>query len=98
MSRQAIHELELIVFNVSHGLSVALIERPENYVTLIDLGASDEVSPLEPEEWELITPLWWAGLIDGACQSLAQGVRDDGWIMRKLLQRSPLMGAAWGGF
>src|SRR4029077_13718566 len=37
----------LIVFNVSHGLSVALVERPENYVTLIDLGASEEISPLE---------------------------------------------------
>ena len=23
-----------------------------------------EVSPLEPEEWELLTPLWWAFLID----------------------------------
>ncbi len=32
-------KLELVVFNVGHGLSVALIERPENYVTLVDLGA-----------------------------------------------------------
>jgi Ser/Thr protein kinase RdoA (MazF antagonist) len=50
-----------------------------------------EVSPLEPEEWELITPLWWAFLIDGACQGLRNGIRDDGWTIRKLLQRSPLM-------
>jgi Ser/Thr protein kinase RdoA (MazF antagonist) len=51
-----------------------------------------EVSPLEPEEWALITPLWWAFLIDGACQDMRNGIRDDGWIIRKLLQRSPLMG------
>jgi Ser/Thr protein kinase RdoA (MazF antagonist) len=52
----------------------------------------DEVSPLEPEEWELLTPLWWAFLIDGACQDMRNGIRDDGWTIRKLLQRSPLMG------
>jgi Ser/Thr protein kinase RdoA (MazF antagonist) len=51
-----------------------------------------EVSPLEPEEWELLTPLWWASLIDGACRHLTQGTRDDGWLLRKLLERSPLMG------
>jgi Ser/Thr protein kinase RdoA (MazF antagonist) len=51
-----------------------------------------EVSPLEPEEWELLTPLWWASLIDGACQGMRNGIRDDGWTIRKLLQRSPLMG------
>lgn len=39
--------LELIVFNVGHGLSVALIERPEDYVTLIDLGSSDDFSPFD---------------------------------------------------
>jgi competence protein ComEC len=38
--------LELIVFNVGHGLSVALIEKPENYVSLIDLGCSDDFSPV----------------------------------------------------
>lgn len=27
----------------------------------------DEVSPLAPEEWALIAPLWWAQLIQGAC-------------------------------
>lgn len=32
---------------MAHGLSVAIIERPENYVTLIDLGSSDEISPLQ---------------------------------------------------
>ncbi len=52
----------------------------------------DEVSPLEPEEWELLTPMWWAGLIENACQHLEAGTRDDGWFIRKLLERSPLMG------
>ena len=51
-----------------------------------------EVSPLEPEEWELLTPLWWAFLIDVICQDMRNGIRDDGWTIRKLLQRSPLMG------
>jgi Ser/Thr protein kinase RdoA (MazF antagonist) len=32
-----------------------------------------EVSPLAPEEWALLTPLWWAGLIEGACQDLRNG-------------------------
>jgi Ser/Thr protein kinase RdoA (MazF antagonist) len=52
----------------------------------------NEVSPLEPEEWELITPLWWAGLVDLACRLLRNGIQDDGWIIKKLLERSPLMG------
>ena len=51
-----------------------------------------EVSPLEPDEWELLTPLWWAFLIDGMYQDMRNGIRDDGWTIRKLLQRSPLMG------
>jgi Ser/Thr protein kinase RdoA (MazF antagonist) len=51
-----------------------------------------EVSPLEPEEWALLTPIWWACLIDGAYQDLRKGIQDDGWTIRKLLQRSPLMG------
>lgn len=51
-----------------------------------------EVSPLEPEEWALITPLWWASLIEIACRDLANGTPDDGWVLRKLLVRSPLMG------
>jgi len=51
----------------------------------------DEVSPLEPEEWELLTPLWWAFLIDGACQYMRSGIRDDGWTIKQLLRRSPLM-------
>jgi beta-lactamase superfamily II metal-dependent hydrolase len=41
------NKLELIVFNIGHGLSVALIERPENYVTLIDLGADSGFTPLK---------------------------------------------------
>ena len=51
-----------------------------------------EVSPLEPEEWALLTPLWWAGLIEGACRDFQHGTHDDGWTIKKLLQRSPLMG------
>ncbi|NBD24579.1 phosphotransferase enzyme family protein [Paenibacillus glycinis] len=51
-----------------------------------------EVSPLDPEEWELLTPLWWAGLIESACKHMAEGTQDDGWIIKKLMQRSPLMG------
>lgn len=39
--------LELIVFDVGQGMSVALIERPENYITLIDLGASTGFTPLK---------------------------------------------------
>ncbi len=51
-----------------------------------------EVSPLEPEEWALMTPLWWAQLIHLACLDMKAGVKDDGWIISKLLLRSPLMG------
>jgi Ser/Thr protein kinase RdoA (MazF antagonist) len=50
------------------------------------------VSPLEPEEWALLTPLWWAFLIEGACQYLRDGIRDDGWTIKQILRRSPLMG------
>jgi beta-lactamase superfamily II metal-dependent hydrolase len=41
------NKLELMVFNVGHGLSVALVERPENYVTLVDLGAGSGFTPLK---------------------------------------------------
>jgi len=51
-----------------------------------------EVSPLGPEEWALITPLWWAGLIEDACRDFQHGTHDDGWTIKKLLQRSALMG------
>ena len=51
-----------------------------------------EVSPLEPEEWELITPVWWAQLIHLACLVLKAGIRGDRWIINKLLLRSALMG------
>lgn len=40
-------KLELIVFHVGFGLSVALIEHPANYVTLIDLGHSIGFTPLK---------------------------------------------------
>jgi len=52
----------------------------------------EEVSPLEPEERELLTPMWWALLINLAGRHLAAGTRDDGWIAKQLLRRSPLMG------
>jgi len=52
----------------------------------------DEVSPLDDVEWELVTPQWWADLINNACQRLKNNTPDDGWIIRKLLDRSPLMG------
>src|SRR5262249_19222564 len=51
-----------------------------------------EVSRLSAEEWELLTPMWWASLIEGACRDLARGTWDDGWIMKHLIRRSPLMG------
>ncbi len=51
----------------------------------------DEVSPLELQEWALITPLWWAQLIHLACLDMNAGVKDDGWIVGKLLLRSALM-------
>ncbi len=52
----------------------------------------DEVAPLAPEEWALITPLWWAQLIQGACVDMQRGIVSDGWTVNKLLLRSPLMG------
>lgn len=52
----------------------------------------NDVSPLEDEEWALLTPLWWAQLIDDACRYMRDGSEEDGWIQKKLLQRSPLMG------
>lgn len=57
-----------------------------------------EVSPLEPEEWALITPLWWAQLIHLACLDMKAGIKDDGWIINKLLLRSPLMERNAGEF
>ena len=56
------------------------------------IHAYAEVAPLEPEEWEMLTPVWWASLIDCACRQMATGTRDDGWIIKSLLRRSPLMG------
>jgi competence protein ComEC len=41
-----VDKLELILFNVGQGLSVALIEHPEDYVTVVDLGADENFSPL----------------------------------------------------
>ncbi len=53
-----------------------------------------EVAALEVEEWALLTPLWWAQLIEGACRHIRAGVRDDGWTLKMLLRRSTLMGSA----
>lgn len=39
--------LDLRVFNVGQGLSVALTENPEHYVTLFDLGANSGFTPLK---------------------------------------------------
>ena len=58
----------------------------------------NEVSPLEPEEWALITPLWWAQLIGHACRDMQAGTSDNGWTLNKLLERSPLMGRSAGKF
>lgn len=41
------NQLELMVFNVGHGLSVAFVEKPANYVTLVDLGAETGFTPLK---------------------------------------------------
>lgn len=51
-----------------------------------------EVSPLSPPEWELITPMWWAFLIESACKDLRSGTADDGWVLKQLMRRSALMG------
>lgn len=40
-------QLELILYNVGHGLAVSLIEYPDKYVTQIDLGSEGNFSPLE---------------------------------------------------
>lgn len=56
------------------------------------IHAYHDVSALEPEEWALLTPLWWAFLIESACQYLQEGIRDDGWTIKQILRRSPLMG------
>jgi len=36
--------------------------------------------------------MWWAFLINLAGRHLVAGTRDDGWIVKQLLRRSPLMG------
>lgn len=58
------------------------------------IHAYNEVSLLEADEWALLTPLWWAQLIEGACRNIRAGVRDDGWTLKMLLRRSRLMGDA----
>ena len=39
--------LELILYDVGHGLALSLIEYPEKYVTQIDLGSQGGFSPLK---------------------------------------------------
>ncbi|HEY1012453.1 MAG TPA: phosphotransferase, partial [Herpetosiphonaceae bacterium] len=51
-----------------------------------------EAAPLEPEELALLTPMWWAYLVEVFCQAVREGVPEDGWVVKKLLERSPLMG------
>ena len=53
-----------------------------------------EVAPISAEEWALLTPLWWAQLIEGACRNIRAGLRDDGWTLKMLMRRSKLMGDA----
>jgi Ser/Thr protein kinase RdoA (MazF antagonist) len=55
------------------------------------IHAYDEVSPLEEVEWALLTPLWWASLLEGAAKNVRAGGRDDGWTVKMLLRRSVLM-------
>lgn len=52
----------------------------------------NDVSPLAQEEWTLLTPAWWAFLIELACRHISEGTPLDGWIVEKILGRSPLMG------
>lgn len=52
----------------------------------------DEVSPLTPEQWASIVPIWWAELIEVACRSFRTGGFDLEWAISKLLTRSPIMG------
>ena len=42
-----IDQVELKLFNVGHGLSCMIREYSSNYVTLIDLGADSNLSPLQ---------------------------------------------------
>lgn len=42
-----INNIELKLFNVGHGLSCMIRELPSNYITLIDLGSDENLSPLE---------------------------------------------------
>lgn len=55
------------------------------------IHAYHEVSPLDDVEWALLTPMWWAFLLEQAHTDLRRGVRDDGWVLRMLQRRSPLM-------
>lgn len=56
------------------------------------IHAYNEVAPLDSEEWAMLTPMWWAHLIEGVCYDMRRGIADDGWAAKQLLRRSPLMG------
>lgn len=53
----------------------------------------NEVTLLDPVEWEALTPVFWITLINIACNDLQWGFGGGGkWAISQLLQRSPLMG------
>lgn len=56
------------------------------------IHAYHAVSPLSAPEWNMLTPAWWALLLEGAYRNLVSGTEDQGWTTRMLLRRSPLMG------
>lgn len=56
------------------------------------INGYQEVAPLSEAEMALLAPCWWANLLDTAADLLRRGARDDGWIAKKLAERSPLLG------
>lgn len=51
----------------------------------------NEVAPLDPEEWALLTPLWWAQRVPASIWPAACATNR--WTIGHILRRSPLMGA-----
>ena len=47
VNRPELNQVELIIYNVGHGLAISIIEYPTKYVTQIDLGSDEGYSPLE---------------------------------------------------
>lgn len=52
-----------------------------------------DVFPITDQEWQMLTPVWWAFLLEVAYRDLRQERVDDGWVVKMLLRRSPLMHA-----